>query len=260
MKSFLQDIYFVAWRELKHFTGQPARIIMMVVQPAIWLVLMGNMMSGLTNNPYSASLLGVNRYIDFMTPGIMIMTALFGGVYGGVSVIWDRRTGYLNKMLAAPISRSAIPVGKMIATSVQAIFQVTVIVIIALLLGVRLATGISGFLMILLMVALFSFAMAGISLALASVIKTHETLFAIINFLTMPLMFTSNAMFPTRAMPAWLASLSRWNPVSYSVEPLRALVIQGWLWDKIIQGIVFVGVFSLVMVLIATRQFNKSIA
>jgi ABC-2 type transport system permease protein len=233
---------------------------MMVIQPLIWLVLMGNLMSGLTSNPYAASMLGVGRYIDFMTPGIMIMTSLFGGVFGGTSVIWDRRTGYLNKMLAAPIARSAIPLGKMVAGSVQAAFQVTVIAVIAGLMGVRFRTGIPGFLVVMVIAVLFSFAMSGISLALASVIRTHETLLAVINFLTMPLMFTSNAMFPTRAMPSWLASVARWNPVSYAVEPMRALVVEGWAWAPIGRGLAFMGIFSVAMLILATRQFNKSVA
>lgn len=256
----LDDIYWVAWRELRHFSGQKARIIMMVVQPTIWLVLMGNMMSGLTSNPFASRMLGVGRYIDFMTPGIMAMTALFGGVYGGVSVIWDRRFGFLNKMLASPIARSAIPVGKMIATALQAMLQVMIIVVIAILLRVRFATGPLGVMLLVGMATLFGFAMSGISLALASVIKTHETLFAIVNFLTMPLIFTSNAMFPRAAMPSWLQTISRWNPVSYAVEPMRLLVTQGWVWGRIIPGIAFMVAFALLMVAIATWQFNKSIA
>lgn len=256
----IKDAYFICWRELKHFVGQPARVVMTVIQPTIWLVLMGNMMSGLTANPYSASMLGINRYIDFMTPGIMIMTSLFGGVFGGVSIIWDRRIGYLNKMLAAPIARAAIPVGKMVATAIQAIFQVAIIAVIAWLMGVRFVTGIPGLLVIMAISFLFAFAMSGISLALSSVIKTHETLFAIINFLTMPLMFTSNALFPTQAMPDWLAAISKWNPVTYAVEPLRMLVTKGWAWDKIVPGLLFSGVFAMAMVIIATRQFKKSIA
>lgn len=146
--TLLSDIYYVCWREMKRFWMQKPRILMIVVQPLVWLVLMGNMMSGLTNNPFAAHMLGVGKYIDFMTPGIMIMTVLFGGIFGGISLLWDRRIGFLNKMLSAPICRASIPVGKMTAAAIQSVFQVSIIALIALAFGVRFSTGISGFLFI----------------------------------------------------------------------------------------------------------------
>lgn len=258
--TWISDIYYVCWREMKRYWGQKSRIIMSIIQPLVWLVLMGNMMSGLTNNPFAARMLGVDNYIVFMTPGIMIMTTLFGGVFGGVSLVWDRRIGYLNKMLSAPIWRGAIPVGKMTATALQSIFQVLIIALTAMVLGVRFASGIWGLLLMLLIATLFCFAMAGISLSIAVTVKSHEALFAIINFLTMPLMFTSNAIFPVAAMPAWLKAIATWNPLSYAVTPMRALATEGWVWEKIIPGLVVVFLFALLMVFVSNRQFKRYIA
>lgn len=258
--TLLSDIYYVCWRDMKRFWVQKPRILMTVVQPLVWLVLMGNMMSGLTNNPFTARMLGVEKYIDFMTPGIMIMTTLFGGIFGGVSLVWDRRIGFLNKMLSAPISRASIPVGKMAATALQSIFQVSIIALMALALGVRFSTGIPGFLLMIAITTLFSIAMSGISLSIAIFIRTIEGLHPILNFLTMPMMFTSNAIFPEATMPAWLRAISAWNPLSYAVTPMRTLAIEGWVWEKIIPGLVVTFLFALVMVFIATRQFKRSIA
>ena len=100
----------------------------------------------------------------------------------------------------------------------QSVIRVTIITIIASLLGVRFACGPGGFLLIVAIIFLFSFGVSGISISLGAVIHSHETLMAIVNFLTMPLMFTSNAMFPVEAMPAWLQSIARWNPLSYAVD------------------------------------------
>lgn len=256
----LSDVYYVCWREMKRFFSQKTRILMTVFQPLIWLVLMGNMMNGLTSNTMAASMLGINNYLSFMTPGIMIMTALFSGVFGGVSIIWDRRTGFLNKMLAAPIYRAAIPLGKMIAIAIQSIFQITVIALIAVLFGVKFVTGITGFLFMLAIVILFSFGIAGISLSLAAVIKSHETLMAVVNFLTLPMMFTSNTIFPKTAMPSWLKVIAAWNPLTYAVEPIRTLTIKGWVWPQIMPGLFLMFMFAIVMIAISTWRFSKSIS
>jgi len=260
MKNFLQDVYSIFWREMKHFIDQKMRIIVSIVQPFIWLSLMGNLMSGFTNNPFGLMALGGVKYLDFMTPGIIIMTTLFGGIFGGVSIVMDRRFGYLNKMLASPISRSAIPLGKMLSSALTAGIQALMIIIVAKLMGVNFATGILGIILILILAMCFSLAMAGISLALAARLKNMETLFAIVNFLTMPLMFTSNAMFPTQTMPDWLATIARWNPLSYVVTPLRTLVTSGWNWMEITQGLVYIFLLVLFTLYIATTQFKKSIA
>jgi ABC-2 type transport system permease protein len=107
---------------------------------------------------------------------------------------------------------------------------------------------------------LFSFGVSGISISLGAVIRSHETLMAIVNFMTMPLMFASNAMFPVEAMPAWLQSIARWNPLSYAVAPLRELVGKG-LWSASIgKGLLAMFIFAVLMSLVASRQFRRSIA
>ncbi len=105
--------------------------------------------------------------------------------------------------------------------------------------------------MIVAIIFLFSFGVSGISISLGAVIRSHETLMAIVNFLTMPLMFASNAMFPVEAMPAWLQTIARWNPLSYAVAPLRELVGQG-LWSASIgKGLLVMFIFAVLMSLIA---------
>ena len=254
------DIYWVFWREIKKFFQQKARITMAFVQPIVWLVLMGNMMTGLTNNPMAAKMLGTGNYIDFMTPGIMIMTALFGGVMGGTSIIWDRRLGFLNKMLSSPIYRAAIPLGKLLAIGVQIMLQALIIVVLALLLGVHFKTGIPGVVCLILLAGVFGMIMGGISLSLGAVIKSMESLFAITNFLTMPLMFTSNAMFPVSAMPAWLRVIANVNPLTYATTAMRAIATEGWVFDKIWPGVLFLFVMIIITTTIAIRMFHRSIS
>lgn len=260
LKILLSDIYWVLWREIKKFLQQKARIFMIVIQPLVWLVLMGNSMAGLTSNPMAAKMLGTGNYLDFMTPGVMIMTALFGGVFGGTTIVWDRRTGFLNKMLAAPIHRAAIPLGKLLSVGLQTIVQALIIVIISLFLGVHFQTGLTGVIVMLLLAGIFGMFMGSISLSLASRIKSMESLMAISNFLTMPLMFTSNAMFPTSAMPHWLKAIAQVNPLSYAVHAMRTISTQGWIWHEIWPAVTALVLITAAVIALAIRLFSKSVS
>ena len=253
------DIYWIFWREMKRFLLQRARIVTSVVQPIIWLVLVGSSLTGLTRGPQATQFLGTENYLQFMTPGIMIMTTLFGGVYGGTTVLWDRRLGILNKLLASPIPRAAIPLGKLAGMMVQSWIQVVVILIIALFLGVRIATGLPGVLFLIGMASLFGILMGGISLSLAANLKSIENLFAIMNFLTLPLIFTSNAIFPLRAMPGWLQAIAIVNPLTYAVTPMRIAVTQGWVWNEMWTGVLILAIMATLSVTLAITQFNRTI-
>jgi len=275
--KFWSDIYYVFWREAKHFWQQKTRVMMSVFQPLVWFVLMGSTMNNLTlglaagtpggtapSAEAQAQLMmrfldGAPNYMTYVVGGIVAMTTLFGGVYGGSSVVWDRRLGFLNKMLAAPISHAAIPLGKMLAAAAQVVFQVVIILLLARAFGVHYRTGLGGVAAILLIAALFAMAMAGISLALAARIKSIESLFAFMNVLTLPLIFSSPAMFPARAMPAWLQAFAVWNPVTYVLTPIRALVYKGWLWPVLLHGGGLVLLFAAITSALAISQFRKSL-
>ncbi len=256
----LVDAIHVAWRELLKFFRAKVRLFVTVIQPLLWLGLMGNMMQGLAQNPFIARLLGTENYLAFMTPGIILMTVVFSGVFSGLSIVWDRRIGYLEKLLAAPISRAAIPLGKMLASAVQGGFQGLLIVLIAFALGVRFATGLAGVLFALAVAMTFSLALSGFSLALASRIKSQETLMALVNFFTMPLMFTSNALFPREAMPPWLSAIAQLNPVTHAVTPIRQVLLFGWDWGSIWVSLVVIGGLALFMAVLAGQSFLRATA
>jgi len=259
MKTLIIDSYYIAWRELKKYFRQKTRLIMTVVQPFIWLVLMGNMMSGLTSNPYAAQMLGTGNYLTFMTPGIILMTVLFSSIFSGMSIIWDRRIGYLDKLLAAPIRRGAIPFGKMFSAMVQGGIQVVIIIIIATFLGVKFKTGLAGILVILFIAMCFALILGGISLAVAVKIKTPETLMAIVNFFMMPLLFTSNALFPLGVMPGWLKAIAKVNPITYAVEPMRTLAVTGWS-TSIFTGIGIILIIDVLVLLWTQWVFKRAVS
>ncbi|MBN1798750.1 MAG: ABC transporter permease [Spirochaetales bacterium] len=255
---FISDIFYVCLRDLKHYLKQRVRIMATLIQPIIWLVLIGNLMSGLTANPLTLKFLDAPSYLDFMAPGVMVMTTLFTGLFAGVRVVWDRRLEILQKMLSTPLSRTAIPLGKIAAAVVQGNIQVIIVLLTALMLGVTFKTGLAGIMVILIFISLFCSIMASISIALSVNIRNMETFFALMNFITMPLMLTSKAMFPVEAMPGWLKFIAEWNPISYAVIPLRTLVTKGWDWTVIWQSLIILCFFALCFLAGAVFFFKRA--
>lgn len=257
MNYFVNDIFTIAKRELIKFFRQKTRIFATIIQPLIWLGLMGNTMSRLTNNPFTSQIFGTSNYLSFMTPGIVIMTSLFGGIFGGSSVIWDRRIGYLDKLLSSPINRTAIPVGKALSSMIQAALQSSIIIFIAYIFGVRFITGIFGILLIVIFCMLFTFIFAGLSLIIGTTLKTIETFFTIINFFTLPITFSSTALFPLEAMPKWLQFIAKINPLSYAVNPIRTLTIKGWEFSSLIQGFLVILLFDTLMLFLMYSTYKR---
>jgi ABC-2 type transport system permease protein len=230
-------------------------MISILLQPVIWLVLMGNMFQRVTYIPGFPA----ESYIEWMAAGIIAMTVLFGGIFGGMSVLWDKRFGFMNKILATPISRSSIAFGKMLASAVRSGFQASIILGIALILGAPMVTGILGAIVLILIAMILCLAFAGLSLAIGATVKAHETFFAISNFLTMPLIFLSSAFFPADFMPEWLRTAVAYNPITYAIDPMRTLMMSGWNWAVIIPSITVVCAFTLLMGGIATFLFRRTI-
>lgn len=253
----LKGAYYIFWREIKRFMGQKMRILMSLVQPVIWLVLMGSMMARLTDNPVTAEMIGIDNYLAFMVPGVMMMSSLYTGVFGGISIIWDRRMGFLIKLLSAPIPRYSIALGKIAALVLQTIFQASVIVLLAFMMGITFVTGLPGIMLTLVICGLFAAIMSCISLFLSASIRTPETLFSVINFLTLPLVFSSSALFPTAAMPDWIQVIARFNPISYAVAPVRSLVISGWDWSTLFTGMWLLLLMFLVFFSLVYYRFEK---
>jgi len=256
---FFRDVYSIFLKEMKDFLKDKSQVFMTISQPIIWLVLMGFGMSGLTSNTSTTSMIldGAPNYITYLTPGIMIMTALYGGLYGGVTLLSDIRFGYIYKLLSSPISRSSIVFGKIIAALLQTLLQVILVLLFSIILGVRYKTGLFGVLFILIIAALFCSIMVSVSLMLSLKFKTHNAIYSLVSFITLPLMFTSSAMFPNMGMPDWLKIITYVNPITYAVEPIRKLVISNWNLSAIGLDILVIFILAIIFVSLAIYSFNK---
>ena len=169
----ITDTYSIFWREMKRYKKSRGGFIIRLIQPAVWIIVMGNIFSG--TQPLIESVGFDGEYIEFMTPGIIILTAIFTSIFGGVNTLWDRRYGFMNMALCSPISRSSIALGKMLAISLIAAIQATLILGIALAIGVT----IPNLLMIgpiMAIVILFSIGFSGISVMFAAAAKISRNL------------------------------------------------------------------------------------
>lgn len=251
----LSDTYVIFWREMKRYKKSRAGILIRLIQPAIWIIVIGNTFAG--TQPLIQSVGYEGEYIEFMTPGVIILTAIFTSIFGGVNTLWDRRYGFMNKALTSPVSRSSIALGKMLAISMISALQASLIIGIALAIGVQFANPLM-IAPIMGIVILFSLGFSGISVTVAASAKSQETFWGVINFLGMPLFMLSPALFPLELLPDWLETLARFNPVTYTVLLVREMMtgIGG------VSAVLSIGIivfFVLAMILIASYAFRRDV-
>ena len=250
------DTYTIFWREMKRYRKSRSGVLIRLIQPAVWIIVIGNTFAG--TRPLIQSVGFNGSYIEFMAPGVIMLTAIFTSIFGGVNTLWDRRYGFMNKALTSPISRSSIAVGKMLAISLISALQSSLILGIALALGV----GIVNYLMIipiLLIVIAFSLGFSGISVIVAATAKSQETFWGVINFLGMPLFMLSPALFPLELLPHWLAFIAKLNPVTYSVLLIREMMTGTAQIFSIAVDVAVICGFVAIMIAIASYAFTREV-
>ncbi|HLN13921.1 MAG TPA: ABC transporter permease [bacterium] len=220
--TFLGHVFTVADAEIRKLQHDPVELLMRAVQPTLWLVVFGQVMSHLRGVPT-----GKLTYLDFMAPGILAQSVLFIAIFYGVSAIRERDMGVLQKYLVSPISRVSLVLGKAISASVRALSQGVIVYILALLLHIHATWQPLNILGVLLLIVMGSAVFSTFSLVIACIVKTHERVMGMGQVMTMPLFFASNAIYPIVLMPGWLKIIATVNPLTYEVDGLRALMVQG---------------------------------
>lgn len=255
LSTFVGDMLAVADAEIRKLRHDPLELIVRGVQPALWLVVFGQVMSRLRGVPT-----GRLSYFDFMAPGILAQSVLFIAIFYGVSAIRERDLGVLSKYLVSPISRTAMVLGKAISAGIRALSQATIVFVLALALGIHVNWQPVNVVGVLLLVMMGSAVFSTMSLVMACIVKSHERIMGMGQVMTMPLFFASNAIYPIVLMPAWLKSIASVNPLTYEVDGLRALMVQGGASTSGL-GVDFavLAVFVAVLVAIATRLYPRLI-
>jgi ABC-2 type transport system permease protein len=209
----LRAVKIVLHRELLRFYYDRTRMVSQLVQPVLYLLVLGTGLGSLVSGGGSVNLK------TFIFPGVIAMSVMFTGLFSAASIVWDREFGFLREMLVAPVSRTAIVVGKVLGGAVVATFQGVVILALAGLAGVPYDPVMLALLVVLMFAGAFTITAFGV--VLAARIKKMQSFFGIMQMAMMPMMFLSGALFPLSGLPGWLSFLTRINPLTYAVDPLR---------------------------------------
>lgn len=220
--EFASDVLGVAEMEVRKLARDPTEVFTRSVQPILWLLVFGQVFTRTRAIPT-----GDMRYLDFMTPGVLAQSVLFTAIFFGIAIIWERDLGILQKMLVTPAYRGALVLGKAASAGARGLVQAAIIYVVALALGIRLRFGLVSMSGVLVAVLLGSAVFSTFSLVVACIVKTRERFMGIGQVLTMPLFFASNAIYPIDMMPAWLKIVAHVNPLTYLVDALRALMVEG---------------------------------
>ncbi len=244
----LKGVYVIWLREIIRFWREKTRIITSLVQPAVWLFVMGKGLGSSFRGP-----MGVD-YVRFMFPGVVGMTVLFTSVFSSVSIVWDREFGFLKEILVAPVSRTAIVIGKALSSSTVAMIQGALVMLFGPLVGVRMDVG--TVVQTLALMFLLSFALSSTGILFAARLESMQSFQLLMQFIVMPMYFLSGAIFPLTGLPAWLKGLARINPLAYGVDAIKNRII-GIHEFPLAVDITVIAVMALFMLSGAVLLFNK---
>jgi ABC-2 type transport system permease protein len=269
LRSELRAIKIVWRRELIRFRADRLRMITSLVQPLLFLFVLGSGLQSLSR----ASTHGVNLK-TFIYPGILCISVMFTAMFSAASIVWDREFGFLREMMVAPVRRSSIVIGKCLGGATVAGFQGVIIICLAGLVHVPYAPllilGVFGLQLLL------AFAITAFGIMVAVRIKQMQSFMGVMQMLVMPMFFISGALFPVAGLPGWLTVLNRLDPLTYAVDPMRRLVFShlsispiarrvldpgitwwGWHVPALLEAAVILGL-GLVMLTIAIWEFSTT--
>jgi ABC-2 type transport system permease protein len=224
----VRDTGWMVVRQARNLMREPIWIALLLIQPMIWLLLYGQLFSRVPSLRGGAS-----TYVEFLMPGIVVMNAFFGGTWAGMAMISDLDRKVVDRFLATPASRLSIVLSQVIRSGLTATIQAFIILLVGLALGVRVHAGLPGWIVVLVIGALVAMVFAGISNGIALLVRNEATMIAAANFVGLPLMFLSSILIQQRVMPAWMSSVSRFNPVNWGVEASRDAVVVGGHWGAV---------------------------
>jgi ABC-2 type transport system permease protein len=264
-------------RALTKWTRNPFAVIVTSVQALFWLALFGSSFnpanalasSGGSLGPLQQAFGGASNYITFLTPGVISIVALTGMSFMGVDLVFDRINGYLDVLKAFPIPRTSIYFGGVIQNVAKGMVAAPITFALALLVpdGLKLAQGfgvlnlVGVFAVVALLTTVFATFFTGIAIS----VKSTDTFFAAVNFLTFPFMFTSSAFFPLSFFPGWLRPIAQANPITLASNAMRLLIVNGTLTAAQVQalvgdlaGLALFGVFFITVGILMARYALKA--
>jgi ABC-2 type transport system permease protein len=249
----LRHTWYITLRNLRRFIRQPAWVAITLIQPMIWLLLFGALFKRVVEIPgYKGG-----SYIEYLTPGVIVMTAISSAGWNGMAFIDDMRSGVMDRMLVSPVWRSALNAGNLVYSALTTTLQSLIIIAVSLLVGAHFPGGVSGVLVMIVVACLLSAGFAALSNALALVVRQEETLIAVVTSILLPLTFLSSAFMQANLVPGWIEEAGRYNPVNWAAEASRSAALGTADWSLIATRIALLVGVLLVASFLATRAFRS---
>jgi ABC-2 type transport system permease protein len=237
------------WRQLLR---EPWSIAFTLIQPIIWLGLYGQLFKRVVELPG----FGASSYIGFLTPGIVAMSTLFASGWIGIGVIQDLDRGIMDRFLISPIQRPAIILGRLLSVSLVIVIQSLILFGLGACLGARYSGGIGGVAILLISAVLLGTPIGALSIAMALLLRKEESIIGAVNFILLPLTFTSTVFMAQNLMPEWMRPVARFNPVNWSVEAARHALQADASAMVILVRLAALGAFAAISAWIATQAFR----
>jgi ABC-2 type transport system permease protein len=295
--SLIRGLWALTLRELKKWLKDPVMLVMFILQPLIWMGLLGKSMNiqglflssnlnnisipniqipgSLLNPPVNGVInipgtliskqlqkmfseiglnimqntFGVSDYFSYMAVGMVSMIVTTTTMFSGMSIVWDRRLGFLNKVISTPVSRAAIIFAKILNATFRAMFQSTVILALAYILGLKVSSTFTWINIVGVYAAIFLLSVGLSSIFLAFSIRSTrmERPMQFVGLITMPLMFASNIFFPISLMPSWMQTIARINPLTYLTDAVRQLTILQLEPSALIVDFIYLSIFAAIL-------------
>jgi ABC-2 type transport system permease protein len=252
MSNAISDTLFMTQRHLRNLFRQPAWILISLVQPVVWLLLYGALFRRIVEIPG----FGAGSYIDFLTPGIVVMTCLFSAGWSGMGLIDDLDRGVVDRFLVSPASRGSLIAGRLVQGALVGVIQSAIIIVLGLIVGAQYPGGIGGIVALTICAVLLGTGVGALSNGIALLSRKEETMIAVSNFVLLPLTFLSSVFMAQALMPGWMQGVAKYNPVNWAVEAGRAGIAAGPDWGLVFTRMAWLLVFTVVCTWLSTRAFR----
>lgn len=252
--AYLTAVGAMAGAEVVRLRREPTVLVSRAAQPLLWLLVFGAALSrarGLTT--------GGVPYQSYIVPGVLAQSVLFIAIFSGLAVIWERDLGVTQRILVAPVARSAVILGKAAGAGVRAMTHVAIVLVVVAAARIHIRWSVAGVAGTLAVSGLGAVLFSAVSMVIASAVRTREQFMGLGQLVTLPLLFASNALYSVSLMPGWLQAVARANPLTYQVEALRRALV-GVGPDRLgLDVAVLVGVTA-VAVAVASRTYPARVA
>ena len=229
MTETVAHSWFMLGRNVRNLLRQPIWIVTILTTPLVWLLLYSQLFRRIVELPG----FDTASYVQFLTPGVVVMTSFFTGTWNGMSMINDLDRGIVERFLATPARGASVILGHVAQCALVAVVEAVIVLGVGFALGARIDAGLVGWIVVLVAAALVAAAFSGISQGLALLTRREESMIAVANATALPLMFLSTILITPELMPAWMRNVARINPVNWGVVAAREVVEPATSWATV---------------------------